>query len=94
MAILNYVEQLTRRPETVKRGHVDALTRHGLGDEAVTDIVLVTSCFAFMNRLADGLGVTLEASRYEFAETVFGSESLAKHLEWGAQRSPTGDQSS
>tara|TARA_B100001093_G_scaffold496463_1_gene542113 strand:+ start:318 stop:671 length:354 start_codon:yes stop_codon:yes gene_type:complete len=83
--ILRYVEQLTRRPEEAKKASLTPLKRHGIDDRAITDIVLVASCFAFMNRLADGLGVTLDAGRYELAEALFGSASLARHIEWGAQ---------
>ena len=83
LAILDYVERLTKRPEDVSRECVDKLKHLGLSDQEITDIVLVVACFAFMNRLADGLGVILDPARYEFAEKYFGSESLSRHLSWG-----------
>ena len=39
---------------------VDGLRRAGFDDNAILDIVQVASYFAFVNRMADGLGVELE----------------------------------
>lgn len=36
------------------------LRTHGLDDRAILDLALITSYFAFVNRLADSLGVELE----------------------------------
>ncbi len=38
-----------------------ALREAGFGDTAILDINQVTGYYAFVNRLADGLGVELEA---------------------------------
>jgi len=32
----------------------------GFGDQAIHDICAITACYAFVNRIADGLGVELE----------------------------------
>jgi alkylhydroperoxidase family enzyme len=40
---------------------VTALRTAGLSDEAILDVNQVTGYYAFVNRLADGLGVELEA---------------------------------
>ena len=37
-----------------------ALRRHGWSDAAILDMVQVAAYYAFVNRLADGLGVELE----------------------------------
>ena len=39
---------------------IEDLRLHGFDDLAVHDIVVVTSYYAFVNRVADGLGVELE----------------------------------
>lgn len=39
---------------------VELLKEHGLSDRAIHDLCAVTSYFAFVNRIADGLGVELE----------------------------------
>jgi alkylhydroperoxidase family enzyme len=44
----------------VTRADVDRLREHGLSDEAILHAVEVIAYFAFVNRLADGLGVQLE----------------------------------
>ena len=59
-AMLEYAEKLTRTPAAVMQRDVDALREAGFGDAAILDICQVTAYFAFVNRLADGLGVELE----------------------------------
>jgi uncharacterized peroxidase-related enzyme len=58
--LLEYAGKLTRMPAAVSRSDVDALRAAGYTDEAVLHAVEVTAYFAFVNRLADGLGVELE----------------------------------
>jgi uncharacterized peroxidase-related enzyme len=59
-ALLVYAGKLTRVPAAVTREDFDALRAAGYTDEAVLHAVEVTAYFAFVNRLADGLGVELE----------------------------------
>lgn len=59
-AILAYAEKLTRRPEAMEESDVEALREAGLSDRAILDVCQITAYFAFVNRLADGLGVELE----------------------------------
>lgn len=59
-AMLVYVEKLTRQPWEVVREDVLALRQAGFSDAAILDIAQVTGYYAFVNRLADGLGVSLE----------------------------------
>ena len=61
--MLSYSTKLTREPWTVTREDVDELRAHGFDDRAVLDIAQVVAYFAFVNRLADGLGVELEPGR-------------------------------
>ena len=60
-AMLEYVSRLTLEPWAVTRDDVEALREAGFGDAAILDICQVAAYFAFVNRLADGLGVELEA---------------------------------
>lgn len=59
-AMLVYVEKLTLRPWDMVESDVIALREAGFSDAAILDINQVTGYYAFVNRLADGLGVTLE----------------------------------
>lgn len=59
-AMLDYVAKLTREPGAMEASDVAALRAAGFSDEAVLDINQVTGYYAFVNRLADGLGVELE----------------------------------
>ena len=58
--ILEYAEKITRDPTTVTQDYIDGLKRHDMPDRMLHDIVQVASYFAYVNRLADGLGVELE----------------------------------
>ncbi len=58
--MLDYAVKLTRTPGSMERSDTDALRTHGFDDRAIHDICAVTSYFAFVNRIADGLGVELE----------------------------------
>ncbi len=59
-AMLAYVEKLTLRPWEMVNEDVLALRAAGFSDAAILDINQVTSYYAYVNRLADGLGVELE----------------------------------
>ncbi len=58
--MLEYVAKLTRAPADVRADDVDALRNAGFSDHAILDIVQIAAYFAYVNRLADGLGVALE----------------------------------
>ena len=58
--MLDYAVQLTHAPHSVTAESVDALRTAGFDDRALHDICAVTSYYAFVNRIADGLGVGLE----------------------------------
>jgi uncharacterized peroxidase-related enzyme len=58
--MLDYAEKLTRTPAAVRREDVEALRRVGFSDADVLHVAEVTAYYAFVNRIADGLGVELE----------------------------------
>ncbi len=59
-AMLAYAEKLTRTPGEMTRDDVAALTTAGFTEPDILDINQITGYFAYVNRLADGLGVPLE----------------------------------
>jgi uncharacterized peroxidase-related enzyme len=59
-AMLDYAAKLTRAPSTILAGDVGALRGAGFDDRAIHDICAITAYYAFVNRIADGLGVELE----------------------------------
>jgi alkylhydroperoxidase family enzyme len=63
--MLEYVEKLTLAPWEMSQSDVVALREQGFSDSAILDINQVTGYYAFANRLADGLGIELEASHKE-----------------------------
>lgn len=58
--MLRYVEKLTRTPQSMNRGDVHALSDAGFSDADILHIVEVASYYAYVNRIADGLGVEIE----------------------------------
>jgi len=60
MAMLDYAIKLTRTPAEMEREDVSKLRASGFDDRGIHDICAATSYFAFVNRIADGLGVELE----------------------------------
>lgn len=59
--MLDYVAKLTEFPSAVAEADVEALRETGFSDRAILDVAQITAYFAFVTRLADGLGVTLES---------------------------------
>lgn len=59
-AMLDYVAKLTRRPAEVLHADIERLREAGFDDRAVLDIAQIAAYFAFVTRMADGLGVSLE----------------------------------
>ena len=58
--MLGYVEKLTKTPWKVVREDVEALRAVGFDDIAILHINLAASYYAYVNRIASGLGVPLE----------------------------------
>ncbi|MCA9929826.1 MAG: hypothetical protein KC419_15180 [Anaerolineales bacterium] len=69
-AMLFYAEKLTLRPWEMVEADVVALRDMGFSDAAILDINQVTGYYAFVNRLADGLGVELEPIHQATDESV------------------------
>lgn len=59
-ALLDYAETLTVTPAAVQLHHIQRLRDEGLDDRAIHDACAIVAYFAFVNRIADGLGVELE----------------------------------
>ena len=58
--LLAYVEKLTRTPERIVEADIGHLRRVGFDDVAIHDACAIAAYYAFVNRIADGLGVDLE----------------------------------
>lgn len=59
-AILDYAVKLTHTPSEIGEADVVAMRHLGLDDRAIHDVCTITAYFAFVNRIADGLGVEVE----------------------------------
>ena len=81
-ALLHYVISLTVSPTTMRQKHIIALQEAGYNDREIHDIVMIVSCFSFMNRLADGTGVTCLDKSRSFAVQLLGEDAWNAHLAW------------
>lgn len=59
-ALVEYADTLTRTPWAIRREDLDGLRARGWTDEQISDAAQVIAYFAYINRIADGLGVDLE----------------------------------
>ena len=59
-AMLDYVAKLTRSPAAMAAEDVERLRGAGFDDRGIHDICAIAGYYAFVNRIADGLGVELE----------------------------------
>ena len=59
--MLDYAVKLTRDPGGMTAGDVGSLRAVGFGDREILDICQIVAYYNYANRLADGLGVELEA---------------------------------
>ncbi len=64
--MLDYATKLTTRPNEVTAQDVDALRAAGFDARAIHDICAITAYYAFVNRIADGMGVDLETEPGRF----------------------------
>ena len=58
--MLGYAIKLTTEPGEMNEADVDGLRAVGFSDRDILDIVEVVSYYAYVNRIADGLGVPVE----------------------------------
>ena len=61
LAMLDYAVKLTQAPGDMIEADVNSLRAQGFDDRAIHDICAITAYYAFVNRIADGLGVELES---------------------------------
>jgi uncharacterized protein YciW len=58
--MLDYSARLTREPWAMREADVAALRQAGFSDRDILDINQVAAYYAYVNRVADGLGVSLD----------------------------------
>ncbi len=58
--MLTFSVKLTNEPRNMEITDIEKLHEVGFSDRDILDIVEVTAYYAYVNRLADGLGVAIE----------------------------------
>jgi uncharacterized peroxidase-related enzyme len=64
-ALLDFAVKLTVEPWAIEEADIARLRAAGWSDRAILDLTLVVAYFAFVNRLAQGLGIQVEQGRDE-----------------------------
>ena len=59
-ALLDYAAKLTLAPGEMEPADLEPLREAGLDDRAVLDLAMIVGYYAYVNRLASGLGVEVE----------------------------------
>ncbi len=59
-ALLDYADKLTRTPGEMNESDLAPLRQAGLSDRAILDLNQTVAYYAYVNRVADGLGVVLD----------------------------------
>ena len=59
-AMLDYAVKLTESPAFMEAADLKPLREAGFDDKAILDINQIVAYFAYVNRVADGLGVEME----------------------------------
>lgn len=58
--MLDYAAKLTETPGSMQKADLAPMREAGLSDVDILDVNLVTAYFAYVNRVADGLGVRVD----------------------------------
>jgi alkylhydroperoxidase family enzyme len=69
-AMLAYVETLALNPSRTTKGDLETLRQAGFTEEEIFEIVMVTAYYALRCRMADGLGVDVDARAKQDAALV------------------------
>ena len=67
-ALIEYADRLTLTPSAIVASDVERLRAAGFDDRAIHDACAIVAYFAFVNRIADGLGVEIEGPPAEGRE--------------------------
>jgi uncharacterized peroxidase-related enzyme len=59
-ALLDYADKLTREPWAMVEEDLNPLREAGLDDRGILDLNQAVAYFAYVNRVADGLGVVVD----------------------------------
>lgn len=60
LAMLHYARKLTREPGVMAEDDITVMRRHGVDDGEILEVNQIVGYFNYVNRLLNGLGVTLE----------------------------------
>lgn len=63
--LFHFAEALTRSPHVVEEDDIEPLKEAGMSEDEISHAVQVISYFNYINRIAEGLGVQLEAEEFQ-----------------------------
>ena len=78
--MLEFAEFLTLHPSNINQSHTQELRDFGWSDGDIIDIVHITALFNYLDRVADGLGIELQAGQ--------GWDPLVEKLDFHGETTP------
>jgi len=78
VAMLEYAEKLNFHPSATTEADIQKLRDVGFTDENILDIVALTAYRNFMNRLHDGLGLSLDSLRERHGDAFVDAVTAAR----------------
>jgi len=75
--MLEFAEFLTVSPSSMTQTNVDVLKDVGWTDEDIIDIVHITALYAYQVRVAEGLGIEIEANKVDISAELSFSDKVA-----------------
>lgn len=74
LAMLRYAKKLTKTPGDMAESDLDAMRDHGVDDGEILEVNQIVGYFNYVNRLLNGLGVTLEGDVIGYYRDARGEE--------------------
>ncbi len=68
-ALIAVSEKLSREPTKMVEGDWEPLRRQGFGDTALLEVAHIVGIFNHLTRLADGMGLELDAATYAASQS-------------------------
>ena len=81
--IFRYVKKLTLTPSKMVQADADAVFNAGWSERALYDAIVICCAFNFMNRLVDGLGISVIPETFEFGGQMLkaGYDKIFDHFD-------------
>ncbi|VAW73744.1 hypothetical protein MNBD_GAMMA12-269 [hydrothermal vent metagenome] len=85
-AVFKFAKKLTLEPQNINETDIETVRLAGWLNQTIEDVICVVSTFAFLNRLADGFGITGSDNHFQQVGSMVaqqGYDPLVKMIQQG-----------